>query len=67
MRDVPTEAMGVWQERIGRPSICTVQAPHWAAPQPNLGAFQVERVAQHPEQRGFAIDFDAVLRAVDFK
>src|SRR5438034_3743936 len=29
-------ATGVTQERIGRPSICTVQAPHSAAPQPNL-------------------------------
>ena len=32
----PTEAMGVWQARAGRPSRCTVQAPHCAAPQPNL-------------------------------
>src|SRR5213592_4611566 len=29
-------ATGVTQERIGRPSRCTVQAPHSAAPQPNL-------------------------------
>ena len=27
---------GVLQERIGLPSRCTVQAPHSAAPQPNL-------------------------------
>src|SRR5206468_12343692 len=29
-------ATGVTQERIGRPSTCTVQAPHSAMPQPNL-------------------------------
>src|SRR4029077_12391180 len=28
--------MGVTQERIAWPSRCTVQAPHSAAPQPNL-------------------------------
>ena len=28
--------IGVLQERIGSPSRCTVQAPHSAAPQPNL-------------------------------
>src|SRR5258706_15669365 len=28
---------GVMQERPALPSICTVQAPHWARPQPNLG------------------------------
>src|SRR5690349_2559890 len=27
---------GVWQERTGWPSRCTVQAPHSAMPQPNL-------------------------------
>src|SRR2546426_12364344 len=31
-----TAATGVTQERIGRPSRCTVQAPHSATPQPNL-------------------------------
>jgi hypothetical protein len=28
--------MGSWQERTGSPFRCTVQAPHWAMPQPNL-------------------------------
>jgi hypothetical protein len=32
----PTEETGVTQERIGSPSRCTVQAPHWAMPHPNL-------------------------------
>src|SRR3954463_12028880 len=27
---------GVWQANVGAPSTCTVQAPHWAMPQPNL-------------------------------
>ena len=27
---------GTWQERVATPSICTVQAPHWATPQPYL-------------------------------
>src|SRR2546429_1069223 len=31
-----TAATGVTQERTGRPSSCTVQAPHSAMPQPNL-------------------------------
>ncbi len=31
---VASAAMGVEQERIGWPSASTVQAPHWAMPQP---------------------------------
>ena len=34
--EVPTLSMEVMQERAGAPSICTVQAPHSAMPQPNL-------------------------------
>src|SRR6266511_2329094 len=30
---------GTEQERTGSPFRCTVQAPHWAMPQPNLGPF----------------------------
>src|SRR2546430_15831176 len=33
---LPAAATGVTQERIGRPSSCTVQAPHSAMPQPNF-------------------------------
>src|SRR2546421_6566230 len=29
-------ATGITQERTATPSICTVQAPHWAMPQPYL-------------------------------
>src|ERR1700754_4038196 len=31
-----TAEMGVTQERVGCPSMCTVQAPHSAIPQPDL-------------------------------
>src|SRR5579871_4694775 len=31
-----TAATGIEQERIATPSTCTVQAPHWAMPQPYL-------------------------------
>ena len=35
--DLPaTVDTGMLQERMARPSIITVQAPHWAMPQPNL-------------------------------
>src|SRR5437867_6695581 len=30
---------GTEQERTGSPFRCTVHAPHWAMPQPNLGPF----------------------------
>src|SRR3989442_1943706 len=33
---LPAAATGVTQERIGRPSSCTVQAPHSAMPHPNF-------------------------------
>src|SRR5580698_6894396 len=32
----PTEPTGTWHDRVATPSICTVQAPHWAMPQPYL-------------------------------
>src|SRR6266545_1875589 len=31
-----TDRSGVMQDRMARPSRCTVQAPHWPMPQPNL-------------------------------
>jgi hypothetical protein len=34
---LPTAESGVTQERIGSPLRCTVQAPHWASPQPKRG------------------------------
>jgi hypothetical protein len=32
----PTAATGKTHERTAAPSRCTVQAPHWAMPQPNF-------------------------------
>ena len=61
----PTALTGIWQERTGWPSRCTVQAPHSAMPQPNLVPGQAERVAQHPEQRGFRIDIHFDRIAID--
>ncbi len=31
-----TALIGMLQERVATPSMCTVQAPHWAMPQPYL-------------------------------
>jgi hypothetical protein len=40
----PTAALtGITQDRRGLPSECTVQAPHSAAPQPNLVPFMPSR------------------------
>src|SRR6185436_19447225 len=36
----PTAETGVIHERVACPSIWTVQAPHWAMPQPNLVPFR---------------------------
>src|SRR5215470_11043540 len=38
--DCPSVPTGVMQERTGAPSTSTVQAPHWASPQPNLAALR---------------------------
>ena len=42
---------GVWHERTGWPSRCTVQAPHRRHAAAELGAGQAELVAQDPQQR----------------
>src|SRR4051812_3447745 len=34
--ELPMLSIGVTQDRVATPSMCTVQAPHSAAPQPNL-------------------------------
>ena len=34
IRLLSTALTGSTQERVARPSTCTVQAPHWAMPQP---------------------------------
>ena len=45
-----TVLTGVAQERVGRPSRWTVQAPHAAMPQPNLVPVSPMHVPQDPEQ-----------------
>jgi hypothetical protein len=37
---VPTSETGVMQLRTGALSTSTVQAPHYASPQPNFGPFK---------------------------
>ena len=36
---LPSVPIGVTQERTGLPFTSTVQAPHWASPQPYLAPF----------------------------
>jgi hypothetical protein len=66
MRASPTEAMrglagadamAVQMHSAGA-ALCSAAA--------ELGAFQVERIPQHPEQRGFSIDIDTAFRAINF-
>ena len=45
---------GVSHERTGLPSMCTVQAPHSAMPQPYLVPVRFRLVAQDPQQRRVA-------------
>ena len=49
-----TELTGTEQERVATPSTCTVQAPHWAMPQPYLVPVRpiVSRRAQSRGVRG---------------
>src|SRR5215831_12660715 len=49
-------------ERTGLPSICTVQAPHCAMPQPNF-----EQVAQHPQQWHVIRRLEGPVFAVDLE
>ena len=57
---------GVMQERTARPSICTVQAPHWPSPQPKRGLFKPKIVAQSVKQRHVGIvDLDRPRPAVN--
>src|SRR5215475_5745892 len=52
-----TEFNGTWQERVATPSMCTVQAPHWAMPQPYLVPVMpsVSRSTQRSGVRGSAL------------
>jgi hypothetical protein len=55
----------VMQDRVAAPSTCTVQAPHRAWPAAELGPGHTEHVAQHPQERGVAVDIDLMGCAVD--
>ena len=45
-----TEEIGVMQERVAWPSMCTVQAPHCADAAAEFGAVQADDLADRPEQ-----------------
>ena len=59
--------IGVWQERTGEPSRCTVQAPHWATPQPNLVPVRPRSSRIDPQQRGVGSTSSCALLAVDLE
>ena len=61
----PTAFTGTWQERVATPSICTVQAPHWAMPQPYLVPVRPSVLAQHPQKRRTRIGVVIERLAVD--
>ena len=52
-----TALSGTWQERVATPSMCTVQEPHWAMPQPYLVPVMpsVSRSTQSSGVRGSAL------------
>ena len=56
---------GKEQDRTATPSMWTVQAPHWAMPQPYLVPVRpiVSRI--DPQQRGIGFDVDVVSFSVD--
>src|SRR3954452_20146931 len=62
-----TALSGTWQERVATPSMCTVQAPHWAMPQPYFVPVRpkVSRSTHNSGVRGSAFawtDFPWTLR-----
>ena len=64
--ELPTPSIGVIQERLSTPSICTVHAPHSAMQQPNFVPGHTEHVTRHPQRRRIAVDIDAVYVPIDF-
>ena len=63
---LPAAALtGSEQERIATPSTCTVQAPHWAMPQPYLVPVRPTCSRRHPQQRRVGIDIDVVGSPID--
>src|SRR5687768_15569320 len=53
MAALPTVDTGVEHERIARPARCTVHAPHWPMPQPNLVPFRL-RTSLNTHSRGMS-------------
>ena len=64
--DAPTLSMVVRQERVGWPSICTVQAPHWPMPQPNLVPVMPSTSRKTQSKRNVAINIHNSILAIDF-
>src|SRR5712692_4480845 len=56
---------GTEQERAGLPSISTVQAPHWASPQPNFGPFS-SRSLRRTYRSGVSGATEDTLRVAPF-
>src|SRR5712691_10903580 len=56
---------GTEQERADLPSISTVQAPHWASPQPNFGPFS-SRSLRRMHRSGVSGATDDTRRAAPF-
>ena len=62
-----TVETGVTQERAASPSMCTVQAPHRAMPQPNFVPVMLRVSRRHPEQRHLRADIHGLRLAVQDK
>ena len=54
-------------ERVGSPSRCTVQAPHWAMPHPNFVPVSLSCSRTDPKQRRIRLCLYADRFAVDRK
>ena len=51
---------GVWHDRTGLPSTCTVHAPHWPMPQPNLVPFRLS-MSRSTHSRGMSAATSTVV------
>ena len=59
-----TAETGSTQDRVGVPFKCTVHAPHWAMPQPNLVPVKLKS-SRSTHRRGLSVDA-LVLTALPF-
>ena len=60
-----TGLTGTWHDRVATPSICTVQAPHWAMPQPYLVPVRPSVSRNTHKQRCAQIDIRLIVLTVD--